>query len=375
MQKGRASGPSFNQVQIVELMSIGNARTADMLQRLWPQVTTRPDLHFHSLDAKRQAGLFVHMPEGAYRSASFLDGRTFDAQTVGGWIPLERIKTTVLNGPRAAGRLHFIFHMGHTGSTLLSRLLDETGVVQPLREPLVLREWAGFHDKRGDAASLMSPDDIDACLEIMLRLWARCPEASQSAIVKATSTAARVGGPLMAARATANAVYLSMAPEPYMAAILMPSEPRIDIRHHAEERMRRLIGHLGAAPKPLYAMSRGELIAASWLTEALTRESLKEAVRERLLLLDFDEMLADLPATLQRVLSHLHLPDDPETVDRIAHCGILGRYSKAPEHAYSKELRQQAIEQSRQQHRAVIAEGMNFLTDIATRHPQLQTIL
>jgi hypothetical protein len=375
MQKGRASGPSFNQVQIVELMSTGNARTADMLQRLWPQVTTRPDLHFHSLDAKRQAGLFVHMPEGAYRSASFLDGRTFDAQTVGGWIPLERIKTTVLNGPRAAGRLHFIFHMGHTGSTLLSRLLDETGVVQPLREPLVLREWAELHDKRGATTSLMSPDDIDACLEIMLRLWARCPEASASAIVKATSTAARVGGPLMAARATANAVYLSMAPEPYMAAILMPSEPRIDIRHHAEERMRRLIGHLGAAPKPLYAMSRGELIAASWLTEALTRESLKEAVRERLLSLDFDEMLADLPATLQRVLSHLHLPDDPETVDRIAHCGILGRYSKAPEHAYSKELRQQAIEQSRQQHRAVIAEGMNFLTDIATRHPQLQTIL
>jgi hypothetical protein len=314
------------------------------------------------------------MPEGAYRAASFLDGRTFNARTAGGWIPLPRIKETVLHGPRPAAPVHFIFHMGHTGSTLLSRLLDETGAVQPLREPLVLREWAELHDRRCDAASLLSPEDVDAFLEIMLRLWARCRSAGQSAIVKATSTAARAGVPLMSAREAARAVYLSMAPEPYIAAILAPSTPLLDIRGHAEERMRRLIAHLGAAPKPLHAMSAGELVAASWLTEALTREGLKKAVGERLLLLDFDELLADLPATLGRVLAHLALPGDSATVHRIANSPILGQYSKALEHAYSRELRQQVIEQSRQQHRAEIAEGMAFLATLRKRHPILQTV-
>jgi hypothetical protein len=343
--------------------------------RLWPRVTTSPELHFHSLDIERQAGLFIQMPEGAYGAASFLDGRTFTSLTVGGWIPLERIKESVLRGPRPATPLHFIFHMGHTGSTLLSRLLDETGVVQSLREPLVLREWAELHDNRGEIASLMSPDDIDAFLEIMLRLWARCRDAGQSAIVKATSTAARVAGPMMAARENAHAVYLSMDPEAYMAVILAPTTQRLDIRRNAAGRVRRLIAHLGAVPKPLYAMSTAELVAASWLTEALTRESLKKAVGERLLLLDFDELLADLPTMIQRVLAHLGLPDDPKTVNRIADCGILRQYSKAPEHAYSKELRQQVIEQSRQQHRAEISEGMAFLASLTSRHPQLQSII
>lgn len=355
-------------------MAHGSAGSDDTIPRLWPRVTASPELHFHSLDVNRQAGLFIHMPEGAYRAASFLDGRTFDAQTVGGWIPLQRIKEAVLSGPRPASPLHFIFHMGHTGSTLLSKLLDETGVVHSLREPLVLREWAELHDRRGEAASLLSPDDIDAFLEVILRLWARCRHAGQSAIVKATSTAARAGEPLMAARETARAVYLSLAPEPYMAAILAPSAPVLDIRGHAEERYRRLVAHLGSAPKPLHALGPGELVAASWLAEAHTRERLKNAVGARLLLLDFDGLLADLNGALERVLIHLGLPNNPETVDRIANCSILGQYSKAPEHAYSTELREKVIEQSRRQHRAEIAEGMAFLADVTRQYPFLQTL-
>lgn len=350
-------------------MSKGISDSAGTVQRLWPRVTTSPELHFHRLDAVREAGLFIHMPEGAYRAASFLDGRTFTSQTVGGWFPLQRIKETVLQGPPAATPVHFIFHMGHTGSTLLSRLLDETGAVQPLREPLVLREWAEFRDRRDEAASLLSPGEIDAFMEVMLRLWARCRKGGQSAIVKATSTAARVGGLLMTARETARAVYLSMAPEPYMAAILAAPASLLDIRGHAGERIRRLTAHLGSAPKPLYALSVGELVAVSWLTEALTRQGLNGTVGSRLLMLDFDALLADLPATLERVLTHLALPGGPEQIDRIVHSPILGQYAKAPEHGYSKELRERIIAQSRRQHRAEIAGGMALLSDLAKRHP------
>lgn len=355
-------------------MASGNAGPAGVIQRLWPQVRDTPDLHLHRLDAQRGAGLFIYMPEGAYRQASFLDGRMITPQTEGGWVPLQHIKDTVLQGPPAGAPVHFIFHMGHTGSTLLSRLLDETGLVQPLREPLVLREWAELHDRRGDPGSLMSPADIDALMEVMLRLWGRCREAGQSAIVKATSTAARVGGPLMTARENARAVYLSMAAEPYMAVLLAAAETVVDIRGHAEERIGRLTAHLGATPKPLYAMGTGELIAASWLAEALTRESLGQRLGARLMMLDFDTLLTELPTTLERVVKHLGLAAGQEHIDRMAKSPILAQYSKAPEHAYSGALRQQIIERSRREHRAEIAEGMTFLSVLAEKHAAVAAV-
>ena len=43
--------------------------------------------------------------------------------------------------------IHFIFHSGHVGSTLLSRLLEEVPSQLGLREPLPLRSLAELHDR------------------------------------------------------------------------------------------------------------------------------------------------------------------------------------------------------------------------------------
>lgn len=349
-------------------MATGPDTPIHAIDRLWPQVMASPELHLHQLDPVQQAGLFVQMPAGAYRSASFLDGRSFGNQTIAGWIPLRSIYDTVLAGPVPATPLHFIFHMGHTGSTLLSRLLDETGAVQPLREPLVLRELAGMHDSRDDAASLLSPREVENLAEVMLRLWGRCREGRQCAILKATSSAARMAPALMAARAKSRAVYLSMAPEPYLAVILGGPASLADVRGHAAERMRRMIGLLGAAPQPLHTLGPGELVAMSWLTEALTRERLAQAVNGRLLRLDFDTFLSDVPAGIEAVLAHFELPGGAELAGRIARSPVLGRYAKAPEHAYSSGLRDEVMRASRRDNSEEIARGMALLSRLWQKH-------
>ncbi len=89
----------------------------------------------------RESCLVIELGETAYRAASFLDDRILGPATRGGWLPLDR----VLEAARHAADLrplHFIFHTGHVGSTLVSRLLDETGAVLSLREPLPLRTLA-----------------------------------------------------------------------------------------------------------------------------------------------------------------------------------------------------------------------------------------
>ena len=155
-------------------MSTGENIPQHAIQRLWPQVMASPELHLHQIDLVQQAGLVVQMPPGAYRAASFLDGRSLTNKTIGDWIPLQKICDSVLKGPVPVAPLNFIFHMGHTGSTLISRLLDETGIVQSLREPLVLRDLATMIDRKDVSDSLLSPDAIDHYMEVMLRLWGRC---------------------------------------------------------------------------------------------------------------------------------------------------------------------------------------------------------
>jgi len=280
-----------------------------------------------------------------------------------------------LGAPDLTKPLHFIFHMGHTGSTLLSRLLDESGVVQSLREPLVLRDLAGLVDHRGDSACLVSPEELDAIGEVMLRLWSRCREGGQCAVLKATSAAARAGETLMSARPAARAVYLSMAPEPYLAVILGGPASLADVRGHAQERMRRLTRSLGVEPKPLYAMSQGELVAASWLTEALTREHLRTAVDTRLLPVDFDQFLADIPTAMTAILDHLDIPGGSDLANHLARSPSLGQYAKAPEHAYSSRLRKEVMENSRRQNRAEIARGKALLDGLAKENEEVAKLL
>ena len=119
-----------------------------------------PDAYPQHLDLVRGLVLAIRMDEAAYRGASFLDDRVLGPGTQGAWLPGASVS-------EAAGRvahprpLHFIFHTGHVGSTLLSRLLDETGAVLPLREPLPLRVLADAHDALGRPESLLDAPQFE----------------------------------------------------------------------------------------------------------------------------------------------------------------------------------------------------------------------
>ncbi len=345
------------------------------IERLWPEVMTSPELHFHQFDPIQQAGLFVEMPPGAYRAASFLDSRGIPPQAVAGWFSWQQIRQAVLQGNAPEGALHFIFHIGHTGSTLLSRLLDETNAVQSLREPLVLRELAELHDVRGLPSALMSPAEIDAVGETLLRLWSRVGEGRQCTVVKATSTTARIAALLMKARPKAQAVCLSMAADKYLAVVLGGPASLRDVRGQAGERMRRMQQQLGEAPKAVSEMSPGELVAASWVTENLTHQALAEATGARVLNVDFDGLLARPVPVLEQVLQHFSIPGGAEMAARMAHSPIMGRYAKAPEHAYSSRLRDEVIHQARQQHGTEITRGTRFVETLAKRYAPVAKLL
>ena len=100
-----------------------------------------PDAYPQNVDLVRDLVLLVRMNARAYRAASFLDDRILGPATEGSWLPgpaVAQCARQVVGGKP----VHYIFHTGHVGSTLLSRLLDEPAACSGLREPLPLRTVA-----------------------------------------------------------------------------------------------------------------------------------------------------------------------------------------------------------------------------------------
>ncbi len=318
------------------------------------------DVWVQSFDLANNIALLVDLGAATYRSASFLDDRILKPTLKGAWVELGRV-VQAAQGVRVQHPLHFIFHTGHVGSTLVSRLLDETGTVLPLREPGALRQLADAYDAVGRVDSLISERGFGLLLDGFLKLWARGEGATRAVVLKATSSAGRMAPALLARNPAARAIYMNLRAESYIVALLSGRNVANDLRGHGPERFRRLARYGVTALAPLHQHSLGELAAASWLAETWSQHKALDAAGERIIAIDFDELLADLPGQIDRIVKHLGVPHDAGFVAGAAKSAALVRYSKAPEHAYSPQMRAEILADARKVHGEEIRKGLTWL--------------
>lgn len=319
-----------------------------------------PDAWPHNLDLAGGRVLVLRLDERAFRAASFLDDRILSPSTQGSWLPGAAVTEASrrVADPRP---VHFIFHAGHVGSTLLSRLLDESDVVLPLREPLLLRSIAEAGEAVGRPDSLLGEAQFQALLEMAVRLWSRGYAGTRAVVVKATSSAGRLAPELLSRSPASRAVYLNLGPEPYLATLLGGANSTTDLRGHGPGRMRRLLADRTLPVEPLHALSAGELAALGWLAESLSRRAAIAAHGPRVLALDFDAFLADVPGQLARVAGHFGIAPDAAARAVAAAGPVLGRYSKAPQQPFPTGERAARLAESRRVNRAEIARGLAWL--------------
>ncbi len=323
-----------------------------------------PDAYPQAVDLVRGLVLVIRMDARRYREASFLDDRILAPGTEGAWLPGGEVAQAAR---RLADRkpLHFIFHGGHVGSTLVSRLLDDTGRVLSLREPLPLRTLAEAEEALNRPDSLLSNDQFNGLLDMLLALWSRGYASTSAVVVKATSTAGRLAPAILARAPSARAVYLSLRAEPYLATLLGGANSAIDLRGHGPGRMRRLLAGRNLGVSPLHALSTGELAALGWLTESLAQAAARAAAGDRVLSLDCESFLADVPAGLARVVAHFGLPRDEAWLAAAGGSAVLGQYSKAPEIPFPPGERAGRLAAARREHRGEIAKGLAWLGQLA----------
>ncbi len=341
--------------------------TMNAMERLRQDIMAGPDLFAHKLDPLAETLLLVRLSRDAFREASFLDDRVITAQTQGSWYKLASIEA-VLAGCAPALPLHFIFHAGHVGSTLLSRLIELAGEVLALREPSPLRSLAEIQDDIGAGHALFDEAALDRLSQLQLLLWSRGYPDTRAVVLKATSATARIAPRLLMLAPQTRAIYLHLAAEPYLATLLAGQNSPIDLRSMGKERFQRLhrLTRIDAA-QPLHAMSLGELAAMTWCTEMLTRQAIREAAPGRVLYLDFEALLAEPGRELAAAFAHLRLQAPTKYLETIAQAPVWTRYAKATDAPYSPQLRAEILQDSRTRNRMEIRRGLEWIDSLARR--------
>lgn len=296
--------------------------------------------------------LLVQLGESDLRNHSFLDQRILRQEMNHELVSWSDFEAAAKGLPVQVPA--FIFHVGHCGSTLLSRLVSAATGSRALREPLPMRTIA--IEKADGPAALLPGETLRARLGFLERVWARGPSKT---VVKATSICTGLMGLVDSAAPT---VFIYQPPETHLAVCLAGENKLQDLRGFAQIRFRRLAEYEIDMP-PLAELSVGELAALTWLTEAV---SANRVLRDRpAAKLDFDQFLQAPDDGLAEVCRGLDLASEPERCRSAVTGPIMRTYSKAPEHEYGPALRKEIIAESRARNAGEIARGLRWINRLA----------
>jgi hypothetical protein len=311
-----------------------------------------------ALDPTAGVARLIAMDQDAYRAANFLDDRMLQRPVDAQIVPWTDVETAVATDLRTDAR--WIFHIGHVGSTLVSRLLGELDGVLAIREPRALRDLA------------LNPPHVRArYVAAVPRLMSRTFAPKDVACVKATSFVSEIAPELVPPGE--RALFMFATPRNYIASILAGENSVKELHALAASRAQRLATRVSAL---WAAHSDAELAAVAWACEMTALEAAADATTDRRVeWADFDSMLADMPAELARVTAFFGFAASQERIREIALGPLMTRYSKALEYDYSANLRRELIDEATAANRQAIDDALAMLARAAEKSPLLARAL
>jgi hypothetical protein len=308
-----------------------------------------------ALDPTEGAARLVAMDRDSYRAASFLDDRFLQGPVDAQIVPWTLIEEAVSGEMRSDAR--WIFHIGHVGSTLVSRLLGEIEGVLAVREPRLLRDLA-----------LTRAEVRGRYLAPVPKLMSRTFAEEEVACVKATSFASEIAPELVPSGE--RALFMFATPRNYVSSILAGENSVQELQILAGRRAQRLVARGIYLP----AQSQAGHAAIAWAAEMTALEATAEAMADRKIAwADFDAMLGDMDAELTRVAEFFGFETD--RIAEIASGPLMARYSKALEYEYSPTLRRELIGEASERFGADIDAALAMLRSAAEKSPLLQRAL
>lgn len=327
-----------------------------------------PELFPHMLDVRTNRMMFIRLAQSQYEMASFLDERILGPGTPRRSVPWPDVELALAE-PSLSESCHYIFHVGHVGSTLLSRLIGLHRDAFSLREPGVLRTIAQI----AGGPSQRPPWGIDGFerrLGGVLKLLSRTFEPGSKAIVKATSFVSEIAAEILARPSLPHALLMFVPAESYLATILGGANAPQEAHALGAMRLARLERRLGGRTPPISGI--GERVAMSWACEMTALLNAKARAGDRALWLSFEALLAQPHSNFARSIRHFALTEYDEFIATALSGPDIRRYAKAPEHLYDAKLRHAVLNQARANHSDEIRRGVSWLDRLAKQYPIVQ---
>ena len=311
-----------------------------------------------AVDPSTGVARLVAMDKESYRQASFLDDRLMQQGVDAQLLPWPQVEAAMEGELRSDAR--WIFHIGHVGSTLVSRLLGELQGVLALREPRLLRDLA---------QSL--PEVRAGYLAPVAKLMSRTFGPDEVACLKATSFVSEIAAELVPPGQ--RALFMFASPRNYIASILAGENSVRELHALAPSRAERLQRRTASIAA---ARHEAELAAIAWACEMTALEAAAISMPDRRILwADFDTMLENMASELGRLAAFFGVPADPEAIRRIADGPLMKRYSKALEYDYSAQLRRDLINETTAHCRPAIDGAIAMLRSAAQESPLLASAM
>ena len=311
-----------------------------------------------ALDPSAGMVRLIAMDRDAYRSASFLDDRMLQAPVDAQLVPWPAVEDGVSGNLRTDAR--WIFHIGHVGSTLVSRLLGEIDGVLAIREPRLLRDLA------------LSPKPVrQRYVGPSIKLMSRAFDESEIACVKATSFVSEIVAELVPP--SERALFMYATPRNYVASILAGENSMTELEVLAPSRAQRIAERSPGIPA---ARNHADLAAIGWACEMTALEAAEDAMSDRRIeWLDFDRMLDAVAVDLAPIAAFYGFEASPNRLAEVAVGPLMRRYSKALEYDYTPSLRRDLIADADRRHRADIDAALAMLERAAQDSPLLARAL
>lgn len=326
-----------------------------------------PVLH---IDFHTGASKVFEFTAADYLRAAFLDERALAHRPVRGLdTTLADIEQALSNAHAEQPPLHWLFHVGHCGSTLISRLLDVLPGLLGLREPLPLLELAMRSIEPAAPTGRVSQQTFEHELALTLNVLRRGFADTRSILVKPTSVVALLGPELLSRLPQSRAIGLSMKLRPWLAIMLRDPALRHGMRHQAPVRIAAWHRLTGEGALRIHALDDAQLLSMSWLVQQLQWRALRaeHALAGRLLAIDFDDFLADPRSHLLTLAQHLGYAADPVALAPQRCAELLARYAKDPAQRFDADTRRHEIDTATRRFADDIARGMAWAQDALAR--------
>ncbi len=326
--------------------------------------------HFHDYDLEDNSFTLLKIDESLYRSASFLDQRVEPGSPAKLRYDLEQLESLFPDHGMTQQQSMFIFHIGHCGSTLLSRALASSPEVLPVREPLTLRHLASNFRNSEVTGAGPTHSRCLSLLDITLRALTRNFHPDQTPVIKATSTCNNLILPILERRETARAILMFVTLESYLAGMLGKLTPALDLQGHALSRMSDWAGIKNSRPLKVGGMAENKLAVLAWLTSMRYLTEAEARLENQAALLDFEVFLQQTDAELARVAQYFAIGEETEKI-LTALPKVSSGYSKKPDFPYSAQNRHITLQRGRLIRGDEIRQGMQWAEELINETPAL----